>query len=120
MQWLLVYICEAHASDEWPIGSHVQIKQHTNTQERLAACQTCCDALGVSFPTVLDSEANAFNNAYAAWPLRFYLIDNNRVEHVPMPTNGAYDPNELDTWLQTKVPAPLPGAGARAAPMRCN
>lgn len=103
MQWLLVYICEAHACDEWPIGSPVVIKQHKTTEDRSKACTQCCDALNISVPVVLDSIENDFNNTYACWPLRFYLIDQGIIEHIPMPRDGAYDPSEIDTWLETKL-----------------
>ena len=51
---------------------------------------------------VLDSISNDFNTTYAAWPLRFFLIDNGLIEHIPMPTNGSYNPRELDDWLLNK------------------
>jgi len=103
VQWLLVYILEAHAADEWPIGSSVVINQHKTIEERAAACASCCDTLSVNIPTVLDSIDNSFNNQYACWPLRFYLIDNGVIEHIPMPTNGAYNPLEIDQWLDKKL-----------------
>lgn len=103
MQWLLVYICEAHACDEWPIGSSVVVPQHKTIEDRMAACGECCEALQLRLPVVLDCIDNEFNNEYACWPLRFYLIDQGVIEHVAMPTNGAYDPTELDTWLETKI-----------------
>ena len=34
---------------------------------------------------------------------RFYLIDNGVIEHIPMPTNGAYNPLEIDQWLDKKL-----------------
>lgn len=32
-----------------------------------------------------------------------YLIDNNVIEHIPMPKGGAYNPLELDDWLKKKL-----------------
>jgi len=103
VQWLLVYICEAHAADEWPIGSSVAIKQHKTIEERRAACMTCLQELDVRMPTVLDSISNSFNDTYACWPLRFYLIHNGVLEVVAQPENGAYDPLEIDRWLSAKL-----------------
>lgn len=103
VQWLLVYIMEAHACDEWPIGSSVEVKQAKTTEDRIKACGDCCDKLNVSIPVVLDSlPQNEFNDVYACWPLRFYLIDQGIIEHIAMPTNGAYNPLEIDEWLKTK------------------
>lgn len=105
VQWLLVYIAEAHAEDEWPIGAPVvAVNQHKNTAERAKACKDCADALGIQLPTVLDGTDNEFDDTYASWPLRFYLIDNGIIEHIAMPTEGAYDMTEIDQWLSMKVP----------------
>jgi len=107
VQWVLVYICEAHAEDEWPIGAPVvAVNQHKTVEQRAKACADCLDALGAKLPTVLDSMENEFNDLYAAWPLRFYLIDNGVIEHIAMPTQGAYDMTEIDRWLKLKRPAP--------------
>lgn len=104
MQWLLVYICEAHASDEWPIGSQFCVEQHKTVQERAAAATECLDALDCQiFPTVLDSMENSFNELYACWPLRYYLIDNGVIEHVPQPKGAAYNVLEIDHWLRGKL-----------------
>ena len=35
VQFLLVYIAESHAVDEWPVGETIIKKQHTNTNERI-------------------------------------------------------------------------------------
>ena len=82
----------------------VAVNQHKCVEERAKACQDCVEALQVQMPTVLDSMENEFNDTYAAWPLRFYLIDNGILEQIAMPTNGAYDMMDLDRWLQSKVP----------------
>lgn len=36
---VLVYIAEAHASDEWPLGRHVRIRQHRALEDRVAAAE---------------------------------------------------------------------------------
>lgn len=108
MQWLLVYICEAHADDEWPIGSSVCVKQHKSIEDRQKACQQCMQSLSVRLPTVLDDISNSFNDTYACWPLRFYLIDNGVLEVVAQPEEGAYDPLEIDRWIQSKLGCSLP------------
>lgn len=109
MQWLLVYIAEAHAEDEWPIGAPVvAVNQHKSTADRAVACNDCVEALGIKMPTVLDGEENEFDDTYASWPLRFFLIDNGIIEHIAMPTQGAYDMTEIDRWLEMKV-GPMQG-----------
>jgi len=33
--FLMVYIKEAHAIDEWPLGNHCVVKQHKSLEERI-------------------------------------------------------------------------------------
>lgn len=77
---LFVYIEEAHAQDEWPIGSAVVQKQHRTWQERLGAAEK----LGVSsnWMLLLDTMENTFAAAFSPWPFRYYLFDRQRCAQV--------------------------------------
>jgi len=81
----------------------LSIAQHKTFEERAAACDGCLKSLGVGIPTVLDSMDNSFNDTYACWPLRFYLIDGGIIEHVAQPKHGAYNPLEINAWLENKL-----------------
>lgn len=80
---VFVYIAEAHADDEWPIGQRFAndpfkpvIRQHTQLAERLAAAtKFMSDYKLDDIPVFMDSMDNAFDRAYASWPVRFYVID---------------------------------------------
>lgn len=100
VQFLLVYIAESHAVDEWPVGEKIVKKQHTNTEERIAACEECLEDFQLRWPTVVDSEDNNFHETYACWPIRFYLINNGVFEYVARPQKTGYDLNEIETWLK--------------------
>ena len=79
------YIAEAHARDEWPVLSDrfnlgrgpVVVNQPKTTAERakLAAAFQRDFALD-KLDLVVDvpEESDAFERAYAPWPLRFYFI----------------------------------------------
>ncbi len=82
----VVYIDEAHASDEWPIssardaprGEPVTIAAHRTLPDRLAAARALADdfALPAAGVAVLaDAMDNAFRVAYAAWPIRWALLE---------------------------------------------
>lgn len=73
---ICVYILEAHAQDEWPIGLDFScVMQHKTTEERIAAAQMLKTKFGLDIPVYVDTLSNAFNSHYAAWPERFYVID---------------------------------------------
>ena len=88
----LVYIAEAHASDEWQAISNesedILIAQHTTLAERIAAARTCEEGMGLSIPTLVDGMDNAAMIAYAAWPERVYILDTDRKLHYV----GGYGP----------------------------
>ena len=80
-----VYIAEAHATDEWPISScrynggrgPVCVAAPRDDGERLALARAFTDDFSFSLPMLVDavSQGDAFEKAYAPWPLRFYGID---------------------------------------------
>ncbi len=79
--FVVVYILEAHAEDEWPISSAkyhpdrqvVNVKQHKSMKERIAAAREFDDVYYISENSrvLIDSMDNAFNQQFAAWPFRF-------------------------------------------------
>lgn len=90
MDFLLVYIAEAHADDEWPIGSDLVFNQPKTIQDRNQIVGKFLSETDFKWPTVMDNENNQFDEIYAAWPLRFYIIKNNRLTYIAAPENGGY------------------------------
>ena len=104
----LVYISEAHAEDEWPIGSDIVVNQHKNVEERRIAAQRCIDATGINWPVMLDNVItnenigignNSFESVYSPWPIRFYVFqrdgDDVKVNWISEPTLGYYEWPEI-------------------------
>jgi len=85
INFLLVYIAEAHAKDVWPLGNHVVIESHKCIQDRQTAAQQFISR-GCHIPIVLDSMDDEFDKAYAVWPERFFLAHKNRLVEVFFPT----------------------------------
>lgn len=52
--FVTVYIEEAHAADEWPIGSRLHYKQPTSIAERAQIVKDFIDATGYKLPIVID------------------------------------------------------------------
>lgn len=111
-EFILVYIEEAHAADEWPIYQlEKDIPQHKSLQERLvAAKQFQADFFTAQSPIRLfaDDIDNNFNLAYASWPFRFWVIEK-QVGGPPlvglkaMPQNSSYDLQDCRDYLQLRV-----------------
>jgi len=105
--FLHVYILEAHAADTWPIGYMWRVPQHKSMSERAAAAHFFLTSLaGYPLPIVLDGIDIAFEEAFAAWPSRFYIVDSQGVlRYKPQPTRDcAYSLDQLRTWLETVLP----------------
>ena len=73
VQFLLVYIREAHPTDGWYMGKH-DIRQHQSMEERRKIAGMCEIALQYGIRTYVDEMDDAVNNAYAAHPDRLYLV----------------------------------------------
>lgn len=104
-----VYISEAHAADEWPVGHCVCINQPKSTTERIQVAQQKLTELGIGdeFIRLVDlAEENNFHNAYACWPLRWYTVDSSesrRLTSIAQPRLSGYDIRELVTWIVSQV-----------------
>jgi len=84
INFLVVYIAEAHASDVWPLGTHVQLESHKCIEDRNAAAQLLISR-GCEIPIVLDTITDEFDKAYAVWPERFFIAKQNNLVKVFMP-----------------------------------
>jgi len=79
MEFYLVYIQEAHASDGWQTEANekekVVYEYPKDYDERVSVAETCSTKLGIEFPALVDAIDNKMEAAYTAWPDRLYLID---------------------------------------------
>jgi iodothyronine deiodinase-like protein len=79
VEFYLVYIQEAHASDAWQLAVNekekVIFKDPQRYDERTEIAGTCSVNLGIEFPALVDSIQNSTERAYTAWPDRLYVID---------------------------------------------
>jgi hypothetical protein len=103
-----VYISEAHAADEWPVGHCVHINQPKSTAERIAVAQHRLAELGVGeeFVLLVDlAEENNFHAKYACWPFRWYTVESNsrRLVTIAQPRSSGYDIRDLVSWIVIEV-----------------
>ena len=89
IQFLSIYIREAHPKDGWWLGSRFTKKliekiitanastEHNDPktiEERRAIAGECNQALAYGVHTYVDEMDDVVNKAYAGWPTRLYLI----------------------------------------------
>ena len=78
VQFLMVYIREAHPTDGRQVGANRQqgilIKQPKTLTERTDVAKQMCQKLDIHLPAVIDGLDDRVNQAYSAWPDRLYLV----------------------------------------------
>lgn len=88
VQFLSIYIREAHPKDGWWLGGGIfglvmklarfraatDVYDPQSIEERRAVASECHTSLAYGIRTYVDEMDDAVNRAYAAWPTRLYLI----------------------------------------------
>lgn len=93
----LVYIAEAHASDEWPLGGLCSQQQPRSTAERVSVAQARLSELGITTgPTLVDTAEEIFSKTYAAWPIRWFWLHGRIITSIAQPCNGGVGGYPID------------------------
>ena len=74
VQFLVIYIREAHPIDGWNMGSEYKIYDPQTIKERRKVAGMCETGLQYDIRTYVDEMDDAVMTAYAAWPERLYLV----------------------------------------------
>ncbi len=121
VQFLVIYIQEAHPIDGWWFGNNPvgwllklagskaaqDIHSPTTLEERQAVAQRCQDTLDYNIPTLVDGIDNSVNQAYAALPTRLYLVGvDGRVVYAGKPGPWGFSPAELGKAIEAAVGKP--------------
>jgi len=102
-----VYIVEAHAVDEWPVGDPLVVTQPISTVERCGVARSFYNAYQLQVPMLVDGISNEFSENWAAWPVRFYVVHNKKLVFKAQPDHlNTYDsiPKRIDAFLETFDP----------------
>jgi hypothetical protein len=80
----LVYVAEAHAQDEWPIGSQkYTAPQHKSFLERKQVAESALPEFKLDWPVAYDAlPDDHFTSVYGAWPIGFYVFQGDVLEYV--------------------------------------
>ena len=106
--FLLVYIREAHAGDNWESTRNardgVSIQQASSLAEKQDHASMCTRKLHLPFPAVVDGLDGAVENAYNAWPsLALVVGTDGRVLYTTRLTELDFHPNELEAAIQQAI-----------------
>ncbi len=114
VQFLSVYIREAHPVDGWWLGKGIfklamkvaRFKAATDVydpktmEERRAVAGRCETTLQYGILTCVDEMDDAVNEAYAAWPTRLYLVGlDERVVYAGGVGPWGFKPSELESAI---------------------
>jgi len=93
-----VYITEAHASDEWPVGPSISFcRQPQSLKERCELAQKFVNTRLYRVPMLVDTIENDFQKAFAAWPFRFFIVKGDKIVHKAEPSTSSlcYEARDL-------------------------
>jgi len=101
VNFFLVYISEAHAQDTWPLGCETKYNSTHNLEERQKVAIDMAEDNDFNYPVYLDKPPqNEFNALFAAWPLRFYVIESGVLTFIAEPHGDIYYLSDLEDYLR--------------------
>lgn len=98
--FLLVYIREAHASDQWQSTrnerENVVLSPASTIGQKREYARICSRKLHLDFPAVVDGMEGAVESAYQAWPSRVFVIGKDgRILYSTRLTELDFHPEEM-------------------------
>lgn len=109
VDFLAVYIREAHPLDEWQMKKNVDenvcYPQPTTLTQRVAIANDFTQRFHFPLPLGVDPMNDLADHLYGGWPERLYVID----ESGKIVYRGGlgpfnYHPNEVRAWLEHRFP----------------
>lgn len=104
--FLLVYIREAHATDQWQSTRNereeVRLSPASTIGQKREHAQMCSRKLHLAFPAVVDGMNGAVEAAYQAWPSRVFVVGKDgRILYSTRLTELDFHPEEMAQVLAT-------------------
>ena len=106
--FFLVYIREAHASDNWQstrnVREEISVAPALSPQDREEHAVMCMRALHLQFPALADGMDGSVERSYASWPSRAFVIGRDgRVLYSTRLTELDFFPEEMEKALRTAI-----------------
>lgn len=99
VQFVCVYIREAHAVDVWPIDGP-QVREPQCIEERISTAQGFKHQCGLSWPFAVDGMDDAFLHAFSPWPFRFFVLRGGIVDLKTAPVAGTHETDAVEASLR--------------------
>jgi tetratricopeptide (TPR) repeat protein len=108
LPFLLIYIREAHGSDNWQSTRNtregIALRSAGTLAEKQGNATTCSRSLHLSFPALVDGLDGSVETAYHAWPSRAFIIGaDGRVLYSTRLTELDFKPQEMENVLRKAV-----------------
>lgn len=105
VEFLLVYIREAHATDEWQVPANVRegvlLESAKDIGQKVEHAASCTRKLDIRFPTLIDGMDNKVESDYSGWPDRLYLVgEDGHIAYKGAPGPGGFRPAELEAAIR--------------------
>jgi iodothyronine deiodinase-like protein len=108
VEFLLVYIREAHPTDGWDSPANhrdnILITKATNYGEKEGYASACVRNLGIKFTTVVDKMDAKVELNYLGWPDRMYLVGKDgRIAWKGDPGPRGFQPPKLEAAIRAEL-----------------
>lgn len=110
VDFIIVYIKEAHASDGWSFdGPQLSfIKNHQDVQDRIEATKIMIEMGKLTKETHIDVYSDTMddhtNHIFRGWPERLYVLHDEKVLYQGQNGPTGYSVPSLEYFLQKNVP----------------
>ena len=99
VNWVFIYISEAHAQDEWPIssarcsptGQVINIKAHKTLSDRVQAAKNFQELYQLKWQVVVAPMDGSFEQLWRPWPIGIYYLKNQQVKYKAESKASSFD-----------------------------
>jgi len=89
-EFIAIYLCEAHAVNQWPLGNFVVVEQHKCLEDRKKIADQYVKKTGYKIKMYADNMENTFMTTFWAHPERYFIIDEGKLMLKAQPTDDGY------------------------------
>jgi hypothetical protein len=105
IEFLLIYIREAHPTDGWQVKRNVDegvlLETAKSAEQKEEHATACVRKLGIHFATLIDGMDNNTERDYTGWPDRLYLVGaDGKIAYKGRPGPAGFKPAELETAIR--------------------
>jgi hypothetical protein len=110
VDFLAVYIREAHPQDEWQMKSNVDqgvcYPQPRTLGQRVAIANDFTERFHFPLPMGVDDMRDTADHLYGGWPERIYILDESgKIVYQGGLGPFGFHPEQARTWLANRFPA---------------